>query len=1115
MLTKLATFRGVSAEGEPLVRLFEPSMKWDFVKTAGPIMPQIKQWLAGYTPDPQKIAVLVNAMGASEYWGQNVNGDIFPEKGLIHDCRNHNGQSHPYDDFTGKIIPPYGYWTFLHAHPFVHHKNKDPARAFGHVELACWNPKMHRVELVVILDKAAALEHGGQHVIDRILAGEYPDVSMGCRVPYDICTICGNKSKTRNDYCACVKQIGMGKILDDGRRIGVINTYPRFFDISFVFIGADKTAKVMCKLGSGLVVPQSVADAEDLYGPEIDSPTSGLMKAAEPRIAGVTLAESDRILSRKDPEAPTPPPRSDPEEARFPRSDKNAWEEWLEAAKEEEMGRDIGEPQKKEARKERAKEKAASVMMSSVSDYRSEDGKPVSDFTIKNIVSDGKRVTVVEKRVPEPPEQGVLYGKADDQEDKHSPAVADGTLKTNARTQDDDDPTKMASRRGAITDFYLLRAQGENPTPPGGVDRRAEVVDYYTKQASGLSRVFERAKHITIGKPPSPNRKEYPFVGTINFRGIIVHVENKPGSVREGTGWRTNMKLPYGEIQGTLGIDGDKLDVYVGPKRDCENVYIVHQNFVRGPNEGKYDEDKVMLGFDNFMEAKEAYLAHYDSPKFFRSMTVMAFPLFKKALKKKEVHGEKVAAAYQNVVADMRLEDEFGVKKAGLAFLFNTWDEAAAKARELNAEIPYDWIDVLGLVPKKDEASGKYSLTYRRLSAQRMKEVFGQKTAMEKTAVRADLDHLFSNSKNARRRERTWRDKVTGKEHNEEGSGLAEKTAALDLSTARPEVLKIAMVLRQGWSASDLLKVSNEMKAASHLKWAEIVKRIGPSKAVGRVTPLLSQSEETLPREVLNELGEQKDLAKSLATPSLMGMVLKPEEFQRIALTHMGKGPLADKLDDANAVFKPSDEESCPCSELKPDHMDGDLMKTLLPFLEGKSYAGPIVRRRIIRIVKIEPKEETPPTEVDSPLLSKVAAAYTWYRREQMKLASELPAAIVSHPELHAGVYQLEPENVFAKNAAAAETVPLSNRSLALILGAIPLTLMYSAHKKGAMERGEDVGFLGRMVGKHPWLATMGVVTGLGAALRNPRASQATDEAFEALDRVWKGKQAPAAKAAS
>jgi hypothetical protein len=200
MLTKVATFRGVSPQGEPLVQVFSKAPA--FIKTAGTLMPEIQQWAAGYKPEEDKVAILVNALGASEYWGQNVNSDIFPEASLIHDCRTHH-DSHPVDSFTGKTIPPYGYWTFLQALPYCHHKNKDPNRTFGKVVMSCWNPKMKRVELIVVLDKRAALQNGAQHVIDRILQGEFPDVSMGAKVPWDRCSICNHKSKTREDYCSC------------------------------------------------------------------------------------------------------------------------------------------------------------------------------------------------------------------------------------------------------------------------------------------------------------------------------------------------------------------------------------------------------------------------------------------------------------------------------------------------------------------------------------------------------------------------------------------------------------------------------------------------------------------------------------------------------------------------------------------------------------------------------------------------------------------------------------------------------------------------------------------------------------------------------------------------
>ena len=167
----------------------------------------------------------------------NINSDFFPWNALAHEG----------DD--------YGYKTFLKAHAFSHHKNKDPERAFGIPIASLLNPRMKRVELIIKLDREKAKLEDADGIINRIDAGEFPDCSMGCKVPFDICSICGNHSKTKDDYCACMRPgpedkdaLGPNKILPDGRRVCVINTLPRFFDISFVFIGADKTAKVMAKL---------------------------------------------------------------------------------------------------------------------------------------------------------------------------------------------------------------------------------------------------------------------------------------------------------------------------------------------------------------------------------------------------------------------------------------------------------------------------------------------------------------------------------------------------------------------------------------------------------------------------------------------------------------------------------------------------------------------------------------------------------------------------------------------------------------------------------------------------------------------------------------------------
>lgn len=70
-----------------------------------------------------------------------------------------------------------------------------------------------------------------------------------CKVPSDFCTYCGHESKTTTDYCEHL-QHQMGEVLSDGTKIAALNKYPKFFDISFVFIGADPTAKVMAKIAS-------------------------------------------------------------------------------------------------------------------------------------------------------------------------------------------------------------------------------------------------------------------------------------------------------------------------------------------------------------------------------------------------------------------------------------------------------------------------------------------------------------------------------------------------------------------------------------------------------------------------------------------------------------------------------------------------------------------------------------------------------------------------------------------------------------------------------------------------------------------------------------------------
>lgn len=259
MIIKHCTYAGIDALGQHRVSVIHPGIR-SREKLGFPLLPHVEDFVQTLRPHPQYIFVLINALGASEFYGANVNADLFPEEALAH---------------SGLT---YGHRTFLRAGAYSHHANKDPSRSFGKILLSEWHPLMKRVELVVAIDRERAALFNGGRAVARLDSGQVCDVSMGSRVPFDTCTICldvdrYNEAKktfdprihrrvadavlqfhrrnpirglapTQQDYCECIRT-KKGMILPDGRYVGMINDYPDFFDISFVFVGADRTAKTM------------------------------------------------------------------------------------------------------------------------------------------------------------------------------------------------------------------------------------------------------------------------------------------------------------------------------------------------------------------------------------------------------------------------------------------------------------------------------------------------------------------------------------------------------------------------------------------------------------------------------------------------------------------------------------------------------------------------------------------------------------------------------------------------------------------------------------------------------------------------------------------------------
>jgi len=233
--------------GEPTV---QPVVRWTggraFVeKRAAPNSPAYA-YIQSVKPREGKTVVLVNAMGGFERYDANRNGDAFTTRPYRVGVRAPAGRPKWGDQLDGWVREDqclqHHYKSFINAGIYEHHQNKDISRSLGRIERAFWNEYMCRVELLLEIDNVRQPQ-----LIQRINDGEFPAVSMGCRIKYDVCSVCGNRAPTRAEYCEhLLYQMGH---LDPSTGLlwCALNPDPDFFDISFVFRPADPTGFMLFK----------------------------------------------------------------------------------------------------------------------------------------------------------------------------------------------------------------------------------------------------------------------------------------------------------------------------------------------------------------------------------------------------------------------------------------------------------------------------------------------------------------------------------------------------------------------------------------------------------------------------------------------------------------------------------------------------------------------------------------------------------------------------------------------------------------------------------------------------------------------------------------------------
>jgi N12 class adenine-specific DNA methylase len=142
----------------------------------------------------------------------------------------------------------------------------------------------------------------------------------------------------------------------------------------------------------------------------------------------------------------------------------------------------------------------------------------------------------------------------------------------------------------------------EKPAPTPG-SREAPV------KATTPEHVTAAASNAATPTPAQADAGNYRKGHVVTEDGLPVTIETPKGAQRTGIGpdgkpWSTTMPAHYGYVKGTVGADGDHVDVYLGDKPSNGKAFVVDQVH---PDTGKFDEHKIILHAETMQEAVDLY----------------------------------------------------------------------------------------------------------------------------------------------------------------------------------------------------------------------------------------------------------------------------------------------------------------------------------------------------------------------------------------------------------------------------------------------------------------------------------------------------------------------------
>lgn len=167
-----------------------------------------------------------------------------------------------------------------------------------------------------------------------------------------------------------------------------------------------------------------------------------------------------------------------------------------------------------------------------------------------------------------------------------------------------------------------------------------EQVDFFDS-AADLEEAAKQSATSPENDLPEPTDQEkiegnY-IKGKVRIDDLVIAIENPAGSIRSGKDhdgheWENEMMHHYGYIEGTLGADGDELDVFIKKGMTDFNgkIFVITQV---NPETQEFDEHKLVIGADSEAEAEEIYLSNYENGwKGFSSIAELTIEQLKRKL---------------------------------------------------------------------------------------------------------------------------------------------------------------------------------------------------------------------------------------------------------------------------------------------------------------------------------------------------------------------------------------------------------------------------------------------------------------------------------------------------